>query len=138
MAPKFYFSFFEIQYNKYDLLDNYISICIHYEDIIANILQIENKIYRFANKIEITECKSMGGNFIFKNNKIYRINIRTPLQHVNIINNNIELSITESIDDNIYSSNSQDILVYGFKRSTDFVYIINNIVTCFRMNKLYN
>jgi hypothetical protein len=123
--------------NGYDIIGNFISKSITIEDNIAIILNTKNKRLNFSDRIEYSESSEIGSNFIIKNDVYYRIVIRIPVYQVNIVNNNTEFVITKSNDENIYSSDSTDIFIYGYKTKYDLIYYIDNLVKQFQNNNLY-
>jgi len=67
----------------------------------------KNKVINFTDKILISESKKDGSNFIIKNNKTYRIEVRIPLSQQNIIFNKYEFVISQSNNENIYSDDKK-------------------------------
>jgi hypothetical protein len=123
--------------NEYNIIGNFISRSITIEDNIAIILNTKNQRLHFSDRIEYSESSVIGSNFIIKNGVYYRIVIRIPIYHVNIINNNTEFAITKSNDENIYSSDSKDIFVYGYKTKYNLIYYIEDLIKQFQNNNLF-
>lgn len=107
--------------------NNIFSDLIRAEDIVSSILYRKNKIIKFADEIKLAESKKYGANFIVKNNKTYMIRFRYSLLEKNIMVNKSELVITQSNDNNIYSDNYRDIIVFGYSNNYQLLKNINQL-----------
>lgn len=126
------------KYIHHCIFDDYFSRIIKTEDNISKIIYEQNKESMFLDNIELAESSHSGANFIIKNKRTYRISIRVPIYRENIYNNCYELAITESNNDNIYSFDSKDILVFGYRTRNDLISHVYDLILNLQQNKIFD
>ena len=126
---------FALVCKKNDIFSYQIMTLIEHEDYIAIILDTKNKVMNFTDKILISESKKDGSNFIIKNNKTYRIEVRIPLSQQNIIFNKYEFVISQSNNENIYSYDKKDIFIYYYNNKYQLIESVNDAIKHLMHNK---
>lgn len=120
---------------KDDVFSYQIMTLIEHEDYIAMFFDAKNKVMNFTDKILISESKKDGSNFIIKNNKTYRIEVRIPLSQQNIIFNKYEFVISQSNNENIYSDDKKYIFIFYYNNKYELIVIINHVIEQLKHNK---
>ena len=120
---------------KDDIFSYQIMNLIEHEDNIAMFFDKKNKVMNFTDKILVSKSKKDGSNFIIKNNKIYRIEVRIPLSQQNIIYNEYEFVISQSNNENIYSYDKKDIFIYYYNNKYQLIESVNDAIKHLMHNK---
>ncbi len=120
---------------KDDIFSYQIMNLIEHEDNIAMFFDKKNKVMNFTDKILVSKSKKDGSNFIIKNNKTYRIEVRIPLSQQNIIYNEYEFVISQSNNENIYSYDKKDIFIYYYNNKYQLIESVNDAIKHLMHNK---